>query len=190
MISGENFKDGMVEYGAPVLKKQLQHLSLFTGVVAIFVRNRRNRFFVPSTENYFGKFQVRTAMHVTGCNSHLLAPSSTSELLEVVKYYSPESCRLYRYTFREIKGASSNYIVMLIESLSVNFAVFLCNDILGSELANIKVLRYYLCTEDVEALLNSGLLAQKEATILRNLQTTTPTTKRRSHALIGQDIFK
>ena len=54
--------------------------------------NNRFRFFIPSTQNYFDKFQVRTAaMHDTGCNSHLLAISYILELTTILQFYEPKS---------------------------------------------------------------------------------------------------
>jgi hypothetical protein len=88
-------------------------------------------------------------------------------------------------------GVSGGHIVMCIENLSVSFPVYLCKDILGSEVvAHVKVLRYYLCSDDIAALLNSELLPPEVAEVLSKLPTTAHCTKRRSHALIGQDIIK
>jgi hypothetical protein len=169
--------------------------SLFSGVKAIFLRNNRKRFFIPSTKNFFGKLQTKIAMHDSGCGSHLLSPTSEADLFNILNEYKPSAFLLHTYSFRECKGVAGKFIVMNIKQEEKLFKVKLCNDILGDEItAEINSLVIYLCSDDVATLLNfngNNKLSDKQKIALRKLQDLhiSHRTERRTHSFIGQDIL-
>lgn len=146
-------------------------VSKYAGVKAVFFENKRKRFFISSTKNTFGGFQIRTCMHDSGCNTHLLPIVSEEALSELLKLYNPRSLD-YIFGFFVNNGVSGQHAIMTIKKRDQsNFSVRLCQDILGAkETAQLPTLRFYLCSFDIDFLLGSDKLTVLQQSRLSHLR--------------------
>jgi hypothetical protein len=73
------------------------------GVVLIAKKNKKNRFFLASRENFFG---VNTVLIDSSCDTHLL-PLNTGEIEKLYTFFNPKS---YRWSIGKSNGIASSYL--------------------------------------------------------------------------------
>jgi hypothetical protein len=163
----------------------------FVGCQFVFLRNSRMRFFIPSTKNYFGGFQVKTCLHNSGCSSHLIGLQDIVAVDKVLTDFTPSS-RTFLHDFVSATGVTGTHVVWTIKNFHKDMDIRLCTDLFPqNSKIHVEHLRFYLCSEHIEHLLRSPSLTVIQKAKLTHLQSTvTPNTKCRKHTLIGQDILK
>lgn len=154
------------------------------------------RYFIPSTKNFFGRFQCREVMWDSGCNSHLLALPDEDSIQSLSQLYPSDQ---YSWNVVISSGVSSAHLVLHISPLCVGgISYSLNNDLIEGQTGTLDYLRFYLCGDDVKYLIqaaDAGLVPLNGLRLhkLKVFCTTCPSVleaKRRRHSLIGQDIAR
>eukprot|EP01038_Epipyxis_sp_PR26KG_P006466 gene6466-8895_t len=150
--------------------------TLKNGVVFYSFMNNRKKFYLPNIDNYFGPVKVEKIMIDTGCNSLKLTD--------------------FRWRIGKSSGVGGTSPVLIIEMESSQecIDVSLMTDEEGEHKFKLFKLRFALCTEDIEFMLNLGdllktIFTQDDVNMLNQL-VTGAVFKRRKHALLGQDILQ
>lgn len=176
------------------------------GLYFISKINHKNRSFIPSTKNYFGDWQVRKVLVDTGCSTYLL-PIQEGQLSEFFKTFSSTSASTFpppststpeEFTFTvgvSITAGGKCPVLKVMEANGKDFHVKLCQDLVGNNsLISIDTLRFSLCSEDIDAILNTpeytNLLTEVGLDILKTDLQNHPNRERRSHALLGTFVLK
>lgn len=161
------------------------------GVLAVFKMNKKQRFFLPSTQNFFGPVQVEQVMVDSGCNSILL-PLQQGKLQETLDAF-PEDKGFNCY-FGISHGVSGQSAVLRIKARNPSEPILikLAKDLFPNVEFKVKHLRFHLVQEDIESLrADSRMLARFEQEDRKAIQESKATnTERRKHALIGQSIMQ
>lgn len=156
------------------------------GVEFISLMNRRKRFFLPSSKNSFGGVRVRKVLCDSGCSS-LLLPIENPDIMKEIFSKFDEG---YTFSVSESANVSGHSVCLVIESQSPtdNFKVNLCEDIMGASNILIKRLRFALCSDDIDTIKETYIERFRQLDRQRIFSGTGPL-KRRTHALLGQDIM-
>jgi len=165
------------------------------GVLAVFKRNPKKRYFLASSKNFFGNLQVEAVMLDSGCNGILL-PLKIGQLYDLLKIFPKEN--QFEWKIGESTGVSGSSLALIIVSLSPSgILISFAKDLLPNNLPIIvKSIRFHLCSEDTQTLaeevmlfeyLSSNAHRQRVTTFLANSKTSI---KRREHALVGQGVIR
>ena len=156
------------------------------GVEFISLMNRRKRFFLPSSKNSFGGVRVRKVLCDSGCSS-LLLPIENPDIMKEIFSKFDEG---YTFSVSESANVSGHSVCLVIESQSPTdyFKVNLCEDIMGASNILIKRLRFSLCSDDIDTIKETYIERFRQLDRQRIFSGTGPL-KRRTHALLGQDIM-
>jgi hypothetical protein len=150
-------------------------------------RNRKNRFYLHSKENYFGDIKFEYVMIDTGCNSFLL-PLKEGQIIEIARKYNKNNSI---WSFVTSRNVNSDSIVLNIESKDL-LAKFYIEDQEDNKIYSkiaITKLRFHLCKDDIIEIKN---LFDIRSIVLtnHNIDHNNIKTTRRKHALLGQSIIK
>ena len=156
------------------------------GLCFLSIINRRRRYFLPSTKNYFGGMKVSKLLCDGGCSSILLPIESVRELSNIFKNHEKDC--LFQIKKGISPGGSTVSLVLKQRSPYKFFDVSLCSDILSNSIITVKMLRYSLSTEDIRWILSEpGINISPQELIV--LGSETKVHGRRSHGLLGQHIL-
>ena len=158
------------------------------GVSFLSLMNCKKRFFLPSSMNLFGGLKVDRVLCDTG-NSSLLLPIQSPEVLDDIFRKWQRVCD---FTIKEGKnvGGTSTCLVVEYTDPFRRFDVQLCSDIMGLSGITTPRLRFSLCQDDIIAIQQSDSYRELLDEIsLERLATATGPLKRRTHALLGQDLL-
>ena len=168
-----------------------EHQKLLTdipkGVSFFSLMNQRKRFYLPSSKNIFGGFKVSRVLCDSGCSS-LLLPITSPESLKAIFDLFGVDCKFSIKGSRNVGGKSACLVVEYMKSQR-RFEVNLCYDIMGITVIYTKRIRFSLCREDIETIQNSDLSRYDPASVACLASLTGPEQRRRTHALLGQDIL-
>jgi hypothetical protein len=173
------------------LPKDVRH----EGLVFISIRNSKNKFFIPSSINYFGGIQVKRVLCATGCNTILL-PLEENQIHELFTTFPSDE---YFMKVKESSNAGGTCPVLTIERNDRrDIKLNLCTDLINSDTdLGVDMLRFHVCSADVSVLLsvsNNYLRrfseAGKKALTDDMKQHKEQPRGRRSCALLGQSVFK
>ena len=157
------------------------------GLCFISFMNRRKRFFLPSTKNFFGDIKVSRVLTDTGCSSLLLPLESTGHLFRILQSHH-ETCD-FIISFSRNAGGQSPVLVFQPKSVTLKFSVHVCADIIPSDIRpELDNLRFSLCAEDVDEI-NGGSRCFFIDAEVKKLEGVVVSSKRRGHALLGQSIL-
>eukprot|EP01038_Epipyxis_sp_PR26KG_P017471 gene17471-24175_t len=173
---------------------------LKNGVVFYSFMNNRKKFYLPNIENYFGPVKVEKIMIDTGCNSLLLNFKESKQINDLIDAYpsSHQSRKMTDFRWRIGKssdvGGTSPVLIIEMDPSQECINVSLMTDEEGEHKFKLFKLRFALCTEDIEFMLNLGdllktIFTQDDVNMLNQL-VTGDVFKRRTHALLGQDILQ
>jgi hypothetical protein len=156
------------------------------GVEFISLMNPRKRFFLPSSKNSFGGMKVRKVMCDSGCSSLLLPLENPDTMKDLFSKFEEG----YKFSVSESANVGGHSVCLIIESLSPtdNFKVNLCEDLMGQSNILIKRLRFSLCCDDIDTITETYIERFGQLDRQRISSGTGPK-KRRTHALLGQDIM-
>ena len=156
------------------------------GIEFISLMNPRMRFFLPSSKNSFGGMKVGKVMCDSGCSSLLLPIENPDIIKEIFSKFGED----YEFSVSESANVGGNSLCLVIESLSPtdNFKVNLCEDLMGQSDISIKRLRFSLCSDDIDTIKENYIERFRQLDRQRIFSGTGPL-KRRTHALLGQDIM-
>lgn len=163
-------------------------------VVAVFKKNNKNRYFVPSENNLIAGINFRFIMMDYGCS--ILCPIVGGHAeIQNMKTKFPNN--QYAWSFASGEGVSSTNVVLKIKSRDpmFRFPVQLAVD-LGGGVFTVPYLRFFLCGEDLAHLSKfrnqsapagcSDMFSDEDKALLyihrQNLST------RRSHVLFGRSM--
>ena len=125
-------------------------------VIVVAMKNARQRFFIPSVDNYFGGIQYDFVMIDNGSNSLLLPfPSSP----EVLQQYN-DAIFSWEILWSEEPGAvhSPTLIINRIDGVAVGNIV-----LSGRHVAECMYLRFHLGSESAQMLINHPRLDSNES---------------------------
>lgn len=174
---------------------KIQGVELFT------YKNIKNRFFVPSKENYFGGVKIQYIMFDTGCNTHLL-PLEKDKINNIIELF-PADKYVWQISGSKGTGALSPPVLIInsINGKSEMFNVKISCDLYPFE-TFLEFLRFHLSYEDTVDLFkcsdfvslssNSKLILNNFIKTVESLKNIYPDIKigeRRSHALFGQNFM-
>jgi hypothetical protein len=164
-----------------------ENLGLPEGIKFITIVNRKDRCFIPSTKNYFGGFKVSKVLVDTGCSSILLSLEENELIQLTSKFPEPQNY----WTIGGSIGVGGGSPVLLITSTS-DHEVKLCQDIIEPAPILIKTLRFSLCSDDINQLVNNRVYHSllSDASRAKLSAYSTITLNRRHHALLGQSVLK
>ena len=167
-------------------QRRLKNVS--EGVAFFSLMNPKKRFFLPSSKNIFGGFKVARVLCDSGCSS-LLLPIESPEILGDIFERLQKDCK-FSIKGSENVGGSSTCLVVEYTAPQRRFDVNLCSDIMGLSGIFTERLRFSLCRDDIEAIRQSDSYRDLlTSASLERLETATGPQKRRTHALLGQDIL-
>jgi hypothetical protein len=137
-------KSGFDKEGETTIK------DLFQDVACLFYKTDQMKYFIPSTENYFGPFQSKTCIHESGYSSHLIAISSESELQQIFGFCDPS----FGYDFNVSHGVAGDHVVLEVKSSCGRpYQLRLAKDIFDFAIT-LDTLRFFLCSDDCDYILN------------------------------------
>lgn len=156
------------------------------GLEFISLMNPRKRFFLPSSKNLFGGMRVRKVLCDSGCSSLLLLIENPDIMKEIFSKFDEG----YKFSVSESANVGGHSACLVLESRSPtdNFKVNLCEDIMGASDILIKRLRFSLCSDDIDTIKETYIQRFGQLDRQRISSGTGPK-KRRTHALLGQDIM-
>jgi hypothetical protein len=188
-LSGSNDIDGSrnVRPIANSSNPQMPLSNIPEGLCFISFMNKRKRFFLPSTKNYFGDIKVSRVLTDTGCTSLLLPLESTGQLFRLLESHH-EICD-FIISFSRNAGGQSPVLLFQPKSVTLKFSVHVCTDIMPGDIKpEVDNLRFSLCAEDVDEI-NGGSRRFFIDAEVKKLEGVVVTSKRREHALLGQSIL-
>ena len=157
------------------------------GLCFISYMNRRKRFFLPSTKNFFGDIKVSRVLTDTGCSRLLLPLESADHLFRILQSHH-ETCD-FIISFSSNAGGQSPILLFQPKSVTLKFSVHVCADIISSDIRpEVDNLRFSLCAEDVEEIKGGSRRFFIDAEV-KKLESVVVPSKRRGHALLGQSIL-
>ena len=159
--------------------------------------NSRKRFFLPSSQNFFGEVPMPFCMIDSGANTFLL-PLDDKLLGHLDKLYGNER---YFWSISQSGGVGALACpVLVIKDLVGNIPIEFCKDIWPFKTSS-QNLRFHVSYEDAKLLQKSNKLSKDEDGLLRlkdfvgicdSIKKIDPEIKigeRRRHALIGQGLL-
>jgi hypothetical protein len=206
-----------------------------SGIKFFSLMNKKKRFFLPSSKNYFHGFKVSRILCDSGCSSILLPIESPNQLRDIFAMDS----KAYRIAISKSNNVSGNAPVLTVHIKSPDgvFHASLCDDILGSSgclstprddvlgssgslstprddvlgssgslstprddvlgsprgcLITTTRLRFSLCREDTDTIRSTEEYRERVGDLsfkkLNSADCVVPE-KRRTHALLGQDVL-
>ena len=155
-------------------------------IFLVALRNKKNRFLLPSQENYFGGLRIEAVMLDTGCNSLLCPIANEHTLSEMCKLFPKET---YLWTIEESRGVQSKSLTLEIKKRSEAPITLELEKNLITSKSEVARLRFHLSAEDITNTVLRDNLAPNYIEKLKTAEATY-TVQRRSHALIGQSLLK
>jgi hypothetical protein len=96
--------------------------------------NRKQRFFIPRTKNFFNDIRIRKLLGDSGCCSLLLPISSTQHLDEIFQKFAADS----NIDISQGKGVGGTHLSLSFSRPARPYEVNLCRDLLASPLIFVK----------------------------------------------------
>jgi len=166
--------------------------NILDGVIILARRNRRNRFFLPSKQNFFGPIQFDVVMVDSGCNTILL-PLAKDQIRDLSKHFPPQQ---YMWEIGTSQGVQSQSLTLKIKPRAGTIPVQLCQDLFQNTSPSITLpyLRFHLCDEDVVMLCTekslAGVISSHYLSKINDFKSkNTISPNRRTHVLLGQKIL-
>ena len=160
------------------------------GIAFISLMNPRKRFFLPSSKNTFGDIKVGRVLCDSGCSSMLLPIESAETLIEIFQRFEDTN---YIFSLKGSANVGGTSTCLVVEHIGSNerFTVHLCHDIMGhANNMSTKRLRFSLCQNDIKTIQTTKTYCARFSSLcLDRLKIATGPIKRRTHALLGQDIL-
>jgi len=152
------------------------------------MRNKKNRFFLASTQNYFGNWKVDAVMLDSGCNSMLLPLQH--DQISLVKNSFPVAD--FKWKIRSSLGVASQSLTLIISARdqSKKFAIELCRDIRVDCVSHCDSIRFHLSNAVMSELKNCTYLTGVDRQKLTNFVQSGFKSRERKHALLGQAVMK
>ena len=169
------------------------HGITLNGLIFVSQRNKRNRSYIPSTNNFFGGVQVKKVLCDSGCSSILL-PIEDGQLSSIFDLFPGDK---FAYSIEGSNDVGGRSPVLIIQWLSRElFKVEICKDIIGHDCKNVEIkrLRFSLCSKDIKHIINTPEYSERfyerdDIKWLNDDVTSNPERDRRTHALLGQSIL-
>ena len=170
--------------------------TLPAGILFYAKRNNRARFFLPSTENYFGGIKVPNIMIDTGA-TNILLPIEDDQILELRTKFDTEK---YSWLIGTSKGVGLLHSPTLIIKPKVNtpsISVELMKD-QSTCVVQQKQLRFHLSCSNAKVLLKRDFVQKRDVEKLndfvrtveeRNTRGDLDVGKSRTYALLGQSFI-
>jgi hypothetical protein len=160
-------------------------VSVPDGLFFLAMMNTKRRYFLPSTQNYFGGVRVKRVLCDSGCSTILL-PKEVGELDSI--FVEHQSKCDFEITSSTNVGGRSPCLSVKPRGPSASITIILCKDILDCPEIKIEKLRFSLCTEDVDTIKLKYNNCFSAADMLLIDKDGAPK-KRRTHAVLGQAVL-
>lgn len=155
------------------------------GISFLAMMNSRNRYFLPSTHNFFGKVKVKKVLCDSGCST-LLLPIELGSLDNI--FLEHQVNHDFEISLSKNVGGTSPCLCIISRGPSSFMTGELCKDLLDCPPIQISKLRFSLCVDDVKDILSKYQDRFSDADISRLSNSTAPV-ERRTHALLGQSLL-
>lgn len=161
-------------------------------VVLMFVGTSKSRFWIPSEQNFFGDFQIGHVLYDSGCNTILL-PLKPGDISKLMKLYPPSD----RFSWSINSGHGSSRALWIVPS-EPSIRCRLATDLFPNSNFSLPALRFHICPEDAEEIINHKPLDDVSIGLLGKWVEKVRAIKkeygielasRRNHALLGQFFF-
>jgi hypothetical protein len=162
--------------------------NLPTGVYFVSIMNDRFRFYIPSSNNYFGGNKVHRVLCDSGYTTILLPIDSIDQLDLIFEVYE-STCQM---AVKKGLGVGGGSILLLIHARGLNrLKIKLGGDLFDGKQLDVSYLRFSLCTEDMARILEKhnaeNRFSKAEVEFLEGKD---KVHERRTSALLGQSVLK
>lgn len=162
-----------------------------SGLMFITKTNNNKSSFIPSHKNYFGGMKISEIKVDTGCSSLMLYFEDAQTVHNILTLFPKDE---NGFSISESASHIGVAPVLIIQPINKTFDASLCQDLIPNQKPiQLNILRFGLCTEDMELLTSNPQLAtvldRLEQKTLRKFLAGGHKLARRTYALLGQTIL-